>query len=81
MPFMISIYLLPDSKRLNENVIKALSFCQMSLMGNCINMHLKAHIYACFRDVVYGFISICFFRSSSSTCYVLSALPYYNGKS
>ena len=33
----------------------------MGLTGNCINMHLKAHIYACFRDVVYGFISICFF--------------------
>ena len=57
---MISVYLLLDSKRLNEDVIKALSFCQMGLMGNCINMRLKAHIYACFRDVVLGFISIGF---------------------
>ena len=34
------------SKSLFENAIKALSFCQMGLMENRINIRLKAYIYA-----------------------------------
>ena len=48
------------SKSLFDNAIKALSFCQMGLMGNCINMHAEAHIYACLRGVVLGFVGIAF---------------------
>ena len=34
------------SKSLFDNAIKALSFCQMGLMVNCINIRPKAYIYA-----------------------------------
>ena len=34
------------SKSLFDNAIKALSFCQMGLMGNCINIRSNAYIYA-----------------------------------
>ena len=34
------------SKSLFDNAIKALSFCQMGLMENRINIRLKAYIYA-----------------------------------
>ena len=34
------------SKSLFDNAIKALSFCQMGLTRNCINIRPEVHIYA-----------------------------------
>ena len=37
------------SKSLFDNAIKALSFCQMGLTGNWINIQSKVHIYASYE--------------------------------
>ena len=39
------------SKSLFDNATKALSFCQMGLTRNCINIRPEVHIYALFHIV------------------------------
>ena len=46
-----------SSKSLFDNVKWALSFCQMGLMRNRINIRLKAYIYALDKLAVFYFLT------------------------
>ena len=45
------------SKSLFDNAIKALSFCQMGLTRNCMNIQPKAYIYASDKLAVFYFLT------------------------